>query len=70
MRFSRHAKNQMRLYGISRDQVVDLVASPNRHGVEGRGNVVYSGAAGGMRIKAVLAGDDMETIITVYDLES
>lgn len=70
MRFSRHAKNQMRLYGISRDQIVDLVAPPNRRGVDRRGNPVYSGVVGGLRIKAVLAWDDMETVITVYDLEA
>ncbi len=60
----------MRLYGISHDQIVDLVVPPNRRGVEKRGNLVYSANVGGVRIKAVIAEDDMDTVITVYDLDA
>jgi len=70
VRFSRHAKNRMRLYRVRPSDVRGLIVSENWQGVEEKGNLVYEGEVGGVRIGAVLAHDDMDTVITVYDLEA
>jgi len=59
MRFSRHAKNEMRLYGISVDDVELTVANPSSREVDERGNSRLAGETGdGRPILVVVAGDD------------
>jgi hypothetical protein len=60
----------MRLYGITASDLVSLIASENRRGVDERGNLIYVGTVRAMRIGAVLACDDLDTVITVYDLDT
>jgi hypothetical protein len=60
----------MRLYGITVSDMEKLIAPANWQGVEERGNLIYEGDVGAMRIGAVLAFDDMDIVITVYDLET
>lgn len=38
VRFSRHAKNEMRLYKIAAADVESVVAAPNSTGRDGKGN--------------------------------
>ena len=47
-----------------------MIVPENWQGVEEKGNLVYEGDVGGLGIGAVLAHDDMDTVITVYDLEA
>jgi hypothetical protein len=70
MRFSRHARNKMRLYGVTQEEVAALLVPSGEGGEEERGNPLYKGEIRGMRICAVLALDDLTTVITVYDLET
>jgi hypothetical protein len=70
MRISRHAKNRMRLHALSRDEVLGIVSTTNRNGEDPDGNPLYVKEIRGTRFRAVLALDDMSTIITVYDLEA
>jgi hypothetical protein len=69
VRFSRHAKNRMRLYKVTRFEVLDLIEPENRNGADEHGNPIYSAEIRGIDICVVLALDDLSTIITVYDLE-
>jgi hypothetical protein len=69
MRFSRHAKNRMRLCGVSGAEVLGIISSDNRAGEDPAGNLLYVGKIRGLSICAVLALDDLTTVITVYDLE-
>ena len=70
MRFSRHAKNKLRLYGVTPDEVLEIISSANQAGEDWRGNQRYIGKIGGLSICVVRAYDDLTTVITVYDLEA
>jgi hypothetical protein len=67
MRLSRHAKNEMRLYRISVDDVDRTVAGPIRRDLDERGNARLAGETGdGRSILVVVAGDDPGFVITVF----
>ncbi len=67
MRLSRHAKNEMRLYGISVDDVKLTVADPSGRELDERGNSRLSGETGdGRPILVVVAGDDPDFVITIF----
>ena len=67
MRFSRHAKNEMRLYGISPFDVIAAAARPIQGSRDDRGNFRLSGfACDGRAIIVVVAGDDPEFVITTF----
>jgi hypothetical protein len=67
MRFSRHAKNEMRLYRIGADDVEATVVSPSSRELDERGNVRLVGETGdGRPILVVVAGDDPDFVITVF----
>lgn len=70
MRFSRHAKNKMRLYGVTLDEVSALISPAGRDGEDRRGNLRYIGTIRGLSICVIRAHDDLTTVITVYDLEA
>jgi hypothetical protein len=46
VRLSRHARNEMRLYGISHDDVESVIASPTSRDHDDRGNARLSGETG------------------------
>jgi len=60
----------MRLYGITPSNLASLIVAENWQGMEEKGRLVYEGDVDGLEIGAVLAYDDMDTVITVYDLEA
>jgi hypothetical protein len=67
MRLSRHAKNEMRLYRISADDVEGTVASPSSRELDERSNARLAGETGdGRPILVVVAGDDPDFVITVF----
>lgn len=67
MRFSRHAKNEMRLYGILPDDVEAVVASPAKAGQDDDGNPRLTGmAVSGRAIIVIVAGDDSNFVITTF----
>ncbi len=67
MKLSRHAKNAMRLYGISVDDVEFTVANPSGRELDERGNLRLAGETGdGRPILVVAAGDEPGFVITVF----
>jgi hypothetical protein len=67
MRLSRHAKNEMRLYGIGPEDVEATIADPVARDVDDRGNSRLAGETEDHRpILVVVAGDDPDFVITVF----
>jgi hypothetical protein len=67
MRLSRHAKNEMRLYGVSADDVRATIANPAGRELDERGNARVFGETGdGRPILVVVARDDPDFVITVF----
>jgi hypothetical protein len=67
VRFSRHARNEMRLYAISAQDVEEAVANPTGRTLDERSNCRLAGEAGdGRPILVVVAGDDPDFVITVF----
>jgi hypothetical protein len=67
VRLSRHARNEMRLYGISFEDVEAVIAAPAAREVDERGNARLIAETGdGRRILVVVAGDDPSFVITVF----
>lgn len=67
MRLSRHAKNEMRLYRISEEDVAAIVDQQAESEADERGNLRLAGeTADGRRILVVVAGDDPDFVITTF----
>ena len=67
MRFSRHAKNEMRLYGIQPRDVEAVVAYPASTGCDEHGNSRLAGFNDrGRAIIVVVANDDSNFVITTF----
>ncbi|MDI6788724.1 MAG: DUF4258 domain-containing protein [Planctomycetota bacterium] len=72
MRLSRHAKNNMRLYGITEEEIEEVINSPERHQYERNYQISLkslSGRFGGLPLKVVFVAEkDEAVIITAYPL--
>lgn len=67
MRFSRHAKNEIRLYKITLADVRAVIDRPAMTARDARGNRLLTGpAAIGRAIIVVVADDDPNFVITVF----
>ena len=67
MRLSRHAKNEMRLYGISRADLEAAMSRPISTDIDEKGNPRLTGVdSGGRAIIVVIAGDDQDFVITTF----
>jgi hypothetical protein len=66
VRFTHHARNRMRHYGISQAQVRVVLANPMDTRQDERGNPKVTGTVGGRSVVVVLAADDPAVVITVY----
>ena len=67
MRFSRHAKNEMRLYGIQPSDVEAAVTHPVSLSCDERGNSRLEGLDNrGRAIIVVVANDDSNFVITAF----
>jgi hypothetical protein len=67
MRLSRHARNEMRLYQISPQEVEATVTNPASRELDVKGNARLTGETGdGRPILVVVAGDDPDFVITVF----
>jgi len=72
LKFSRHAKNNMRLYGITDDEVELTISAPEQREAEGDYVVAYRHFLrrfGGFPLKVVyVMEDDEPLIVTAYPL--
>jgi len=59
----------MRLYGLTQDEVTEVISAGERDGEDRHGNLFYAKRVRGRTLRVVLALDDLGTVITVYDLE-
>lgn len=67
MRFSRHAKNEMRLYGFNVGDIEGIVGADKPWGLDRKGNPIFRGhCADGRRATVVTALDRPDFVITVY----
>jgi len=67
MRFSRHAKNEMRLYKITPADIGAVVSAPTETGSDARGNPRLAGLdANGRAIIVVVADDNPDFVITTF----
>ena len=73
MKLSRHARNNMRLYRISREEIEETLAQPDRVEVEGTRKVAYKtlpSRFGGLPLKVVYVEEAGEiVVITAYPLK-
>jgi hypothetical protein len=67
VRFSRHAKNEMRLYKITAADIESVVAAASSTGHDVKGNPRLGGPdANGRAIIVVVADDDPDFVITTF----
>lgn len=67
MRFTRHARQRLKLYGVTRDQAEAVAASGALTGHDARGNPRHTGAVEARTIVVVIALDNPDLIITLYE---
>ena len=71
MKFSRHARNNMRLYGITADEVELTISMPERREEDGHYVVAYRHFLrrfGGFPLKVTYVMEEGPVIVTVYPL--
>ena len=67
MRFTRHAKNRMRQIGITPAQATVIARWGEPDGFDARGNRRRIGYVGDRRIRVVVALDDPDVVITLFE---
>ena len=67
MRLSRHAKNELRRLRATRQEVEFAVANPIGKSFDRRGNSLYLGYVVGVLVWIVVAADDPDVVITVFE---
>jgi Domain of unknown function (DUF4258) len=67
MRFTRHAKNRARRLGITVADVEEVIADPTKIDFDKKGKPRYTGCAGNIRLRVVVALDEPELIVTIHD---
>jgi hypothetical protein len=71
MRISRHARNNVRLYRISREEIEETIHAPDRIGKEGRYTVAHKtfpGRFGSLPLKVVYVVEREAVVIFAYPL--
>jgi hypothetical protein len=64
--FTRHAKNGLREEKLTEEDAEFIVCNPVRVERETTGNWRYLGQVGGRWYRVVVAGDDLNVVITVH----
>ncbi len=67
MRFTRHARQRLKLYRLTRDQAEAIAAGGVLTGRDARGNPRRTGAVDARTIVVVIALDNPDLIITLYE---
>jgi hypothetical protein len=67
VRPSRHAKNELRRLRATRQEVESVVENPIRKDFDDKGNALYFGYLASAPVWIVVADDDPDVIITVFE---
>ena len=67
MRFTHHARNRMRLYRIAPTQAARIARWGEDDGADARGNHFRVGWIDGRLIRVVIALDNPDLVITLYE---
>jgi hypothetical protein len=67
VRFTRHARQRLKLYRVTRDQAEAIADSGALTGEDARGNPRRTGAVEARTIVVVIALDNPDLIITLYE---
>lgn len=67
MRFTRHARQRLKLYRVRPDQAEAVAATGALTGHDARGNPRRTGAVDARTIVVVMALDNPDLIITLYE---
>lgn len=67
MRFTRHARQRLKLYRVTRDQAEVIAGSGALADPDARGNPRRTGAIDSRTIVVVIALDNPDLIITLYE---
>ncbi len=67
MRFKRHAKNKLRWFKATWQEAESVAENPIGKGLDDKGNPMYLGFVAGILVWVVVADDDPEVIITVFE---
>ena len=66
MRFTHHAKNEMRWKGWTQREVLRVISNPAKVDFDARCNPRYLGHIRGDLVRVVVAADDPDVVITVH----
>jgi hypothetical protein len=66
MEFSRHARQSMKLYKISRDDVMAVLDSPRDTSEDLDGNPIFDGVVGDRVIRVVIPKDNPNRVKTTF----
>jgi len=67
MRFTRHAKNRARGLGVSLTEAEAVIREPVRVDFDEVGKPRYYGSIGNVNVCIVVALDEPDEIVTIYD---
>ncbi len=67
MRFTRHARQRLKLYRVTHDQAEAIAASGTPADPDAKGNPRRTGAVDARTIVVVIALDNPDLIITLYE---
>lgn len=70
MEFTRHARQRLKLYRVTREQAAAIVANGQADDRDERGNPRYQADVAGRRIRVIVALDNPSLIITLYERKS
>jgi hypothetical protein len=66
VRFTRHAKNECRLYNVDLGDAEAVIARPIRIGRDEDGKPLYEGMVRGKVMRVIVALDEPDLIVTIY----
>jgi hypothetical protein len=67
MRLTRHARNYLRSVPATLDDVEQVIEKPSFVDRDDDGRPRYTGEAGGVRLRVVVALDEPDLIVTIHD---
>jgi predicted dienelactone hydrolase len=70
VKLTRHAKNKARWLGVTRKEIENVIAAPLRRDADSNGKPRYEGWVRDIRVRAVVALDEPDLIVTIQERRS